>query len=95
MSNFRDKGGLYFIEQRIISAVRGLLTGNFNAYLLQLDFQIPVVEFGIFRGVNVIAPLITLASCEQTEKERIVKQDSKMPDNDELSAMWEDEFGGL
>ena len=65
-----------FIEQKIINAVKKLLSGYFNAYLLQLDFQIPVVEFGIFRGVNVIAPLISLASCEQTEKERIVKQDT-------------------
>jgi len=66
---------LYFIEQRIINAVKKLLSGYFNSYLLQLDFQIPVVEFGIFRGVDVIAPLIVLTSCEQTEKERIVKQD--------------------
>jgi len=67
---------IIFTEQKIINAIKKLLTGNFNAYLLQLDFQISVVEFGIFRGVNVIAPLITLASCEQTEKERIVKQDA-------------------
>jgi len=66
---------LYFIEQRIISAVRKLLSGKFNDYLRVLDFQIPFVEFGIFRGVNVIAPLISISSCEQTEKERIVKQD--------------------
>jgi len=65
-----------FIEQKIINAVKKLLTGYFNAYLLQFDFQIPIVEFGIFRGVNVIAPLIALSSCEQTEKERIVKQDT-------------------
>jgi len=65
-----------FIEQKINNAVKKLLTGFFNSYLLQLDFQIPVVEFGIFRGVNVIAPVIALSSCEQTEKERIVKQDT-------------------
>jgi len=67
---------IIFTEQKIINAVKKLLTGYFNAYLLQLDFQIPAVEFGIFRGVNVIAPLIALSSCEQTEKERIVKQDT-------------------
>jgi len=66
---------IVFIEQKIINAVKKLLSGYFNSYLLQLDFQIPVVEFGIFRGVDVIAPLIVLTSCEQTEKERIVKQD--------------------
>jgi len=66
---------IVFIEQRIINAVKKLLTGKFNDYLRVLDFQIPFVEFGIFRGVNVVAPLIAISSCEQTEKERIVKQD--------------------
>ena len=65
-----------FIEQKIINAVKKLLTGKFNDILREFDFQIPFVEFGIFRGVNVIAPLVSLASCEQTEKERIVKQDT-------------------
>ena len=65
-----------FIEQKIINAVKKLLTGKFNDYLREFDFQIPLVEFGIFRGVNVIAPVINLSSCEQTEKERIVKQDT-------------------
>jgi len=66
---------IVFIEQRIINAVKKLLSGKFNDYLRLLDFQIPFVEFGIFRGVNVVAPLISISSCEQTEKERIVKQD--------------------
>jgi len=65
-----------FIEQKIINAVKKLLTGKFNDCLREFDFQIPFVEFGIFRGVNVIAPVINLSSCEQTEKERIVKQDT-------------------
>jgi len=65
-----------FIEQKIINAVKNLLTGKVNEYLQQLDFQIPIIEFGIFRGINVIAPIIALSSCEQTEKERIIKQDS-------------------
>jgi len=66
---------LYFIEQQIIDAVRKLLTGKVNDVLRNLEFQIPIVEFEIFRGVNVVAPLISISSCEQTEKERIVKQD--------------------
>jgi len=65
-----------FIEQRIIMAIRELLTGKVNEYLREFDFQIPIVEFGIFRGVDVIAPVINLSSCEKTEKERIVKHDS-------------------
>jgi len=65
-----------FIEQKIINAVQKLLTGKFNDYLREFDFQIPLVEFGVFRGLNVVAPSIALSSCEQTEKERIIKQDS-------------------
>jgi len=65
-----------FTEQKITNAVKKLLTGKFNDCLREFDFQIPLVELGIFRGVNVIAPLIALSSCEQTEKERIVKQDT-------------------
>ena len=65
-----------FVEQKIINAVKKLLTGKFNDYLREFDFQIPFVEFSIFRGVNVIAPVISLSSCEQTEKERIIKQDT-------------------
>ena len=67
---------IVFIEQKIINAVKNLLTGKVNEYLWQLDFQIPLIEFGIFRGINVIAPIIALSSCEQIEKERIIKQDS-------------------
>ena len=67
-----------FIEQKIINAVKKLLSGKFNDILREFDFQIPFVEFGIFRGVNVIAPLVSLLSCEQTEKERIVKMDTYM-----------------
>jgi len=65
-----------FIEQKIINAVKNLLTGKVNNYLHEFDFQIPIIEIGIFRGINVIAPIIALSSCEQTEKERIIKQDS-------------------
>ena len=67
-----------FTEQKITNAVKKLLTGKFNDCLREFDFQIPSVEFGIFRGVNVIAPLVSLLSCEQTEKERIVKMDTYM-----------------
>jgi len=65
-----------FTEQKITNAVKKLLTGKFNDCLREFDFQIPLVELGIFRGVNVIAPVINLSSCEQTEKERIIKQDT-------------------
>ena len=65
-----------FIEHKIIGAVKRLLTGKVNDVLRSLEFQIPIIEFGIFRGDTVIAPLVSLSSCEQTEKERIIKQDT-------------------
>jgi len=58
-----------FVEQRIITAVRGLLTGRVNEILRDDEFDVPVIEFGDY-GVS---PAITLASCEKTEKERIVR----------------------
>ena len=70
-----DNRALY-TEEAIIGAVKRLLTGKVNDVLRNLEFQIPIIEFGIFRGVNVIAPLVFLSSCEQTEKERIIKQDT-------------------
>ena len=65
-----------YIEEAIIGAVKRLLTGKVNDVLRGLEFQIPIIEFGIFRGDTVIAPVISLSSCEQTEKERIIKQDT-------------------
>jgi len=65
-----------YIEEAIIGAVKRLLTGKVNDVLRNLEFQIPFIEFGIFRGDTVIAPLVSLSSCEQTEKERIIKQDT-------------------
>jgi hypothetical protein len=70
-----DNRALY-IEEAITGAVKKLLTGKVNDVLRGLEFQIPIIEFGIFRGDTVIAPLVSLSSCEQTEKERIIKQDT-------------------
>jgi len=70
-----DNRALY-IEEAITGAVKRLLTGKVNDVLKGLEFQIPIIEFGIFRGDTVIAPLVSLSSCEQTEKERIIKQDT-------------------
>jgi len=65
-----------FIEQKIIEAVKRLLTCRVNELLGKLNFKIPLIEFGIFRGDNVVAPSIQLTSCEQTEKERIIRLDT-------------------
>jgi len=74
MSN--DKSEIYFIEQRIISAVRGLLTGRVNELLRGYDFQIPVVEFSECGCGYGVTPKILLSSCERSEKERIINVDT-------------------
>jgi hypothetical protein len=65
-----------FIEQRIITAVRKLLTGRVNEILANWKFLIPVIEFGNIGGGYATAPVITLSSCERTEKERIIRLDA-------------------
>ena len=65
-----------FIEQQIILAVRELLRGKVNELLGEMEITIPLIEFGIYRGVSVVVPVISLSSCECSEKERIVRQDA-------------------
>ncbi|MDR0287342.1 MAG: hypothetical protein LBI03_06540 [Clostridiales bacterium] len=65
-----------YIEEAIFGAVKGLLTGRVNELLGGLQFTIPVIELGNYRGTDVIVPAITLASCERTEKERIILLDA-------------------
>ena len=65
-----------FIEQRIITAIRELLTGRVNDILGSWEFLVPVIEFGNFGGSFAVAPVVSLSGCEQTEKERIIKQDA-------------------
>jgi len=61
------------IEARILSAVRGLLTGRVNEILQGMENAVPVIEFGEYCGVDSIVPLIALSYCERNEKERIVR----------------------
>lgn len=65
-----------FIEQRIIGAVRGLLTGRVNEIVSESQYAVPVIEFGDYCGASVIVPVITLAACECSEKERIIRLDA-------------------
>jgi hypothetical protein len=64
-----------FIEQRIIGAVRKLLTGKVNDILEGSDIPIPIIEFGEQGFRYGIAPMITLVGSERSEKERIVRLD--------------------
>jgi len=68
-------GNKGFIEQRIIEAVKGLLTGRVNEILGKWEFLIPVIEFGNIGGNYAMAPVVTVSGCEQTEKERIIRLD--------------------
>jgi len=65
-----------FIEMRIIGAVKELLAGRVNELLRESEFTIPVIEFGGYCGSSVVTPEITLASCERTEKERVIRLDA-------------------
>ena len=65
-----------FVEIRIIEAVRKMLSGRVNELLDELQFDIPLIEFGGYEGGSAVLPEITLANCERTEKERIVRLDA-------------------
>ena len=79
-----------FIEQQIISAVRKLLTGRVNELLGKVQYAVPIVEIGNYGGGTVIVPVVSLASCERSEKERIINIDAysmavtfSLPENSE------------
>jgi len=63
----------FFIEQRILGAIRGLLTGEVNDILRATEIAMPTLEFCNSGSVNAIVPEITLLSCEMTLKERIIR----------------------
>jgi hypothetical protein len=65
-----------FIEQQIITGVRGLLTGRVNELLREFEFAIPAIEFGNYGGRSAVVPAIGLSGCERTEKERIIRLDA-------------------
>ncbi|MCL2129162.1 MAG: hypothetical protein FWH35_02280 [Treponema sp.] len=65
-----------FIEQQIITAVRKLLTGKVNELLGEMECPVPLIEFTDCRGKAVVSPDISFSSCEQSEKERIIRLDA-------------------
>ena len=64
------------IEPMIISAIRKLLTGRVNELLGEMEHSVPLIEFTEFTGGDVVVPVINLATCERTEKERIIRLDT-------------------
>jgi hypothetical protein len=65
-----------FVETRIITAIRKMLTGRVNELLGEMECPIPVIELGEYRGGLAVVPVIALATCERTEKERIIRLDA-------------------
>jgi hypothetical protein len=65
-----------FMEESIIGAVRGLLTGRVNEVLGEADCSVPPIEFSERQGGNyAIRPEIRLCEGKRTEKDRIVRLD--------------------
>ena len=64
-----------FIEQQIIEAVKRLLDGRVNEIFNDWELLIPVVEFSKFQNKFVVSPVVSLSTCERTEKERLIKID--------------------
>jgi hypothetical protein len=64
------------IELRILGAIRKLLTGKVNELLCDMQMTVPFIEFSDYKGGNVVVPVITLVSCERSEKERILRLDA-------------------
>jgi hypothetical protein len=69
-----DKG--LFIEEIIINSLKFLLAGRVNELLGEMEYPMPPVEFGAYRGGSVVSPVIALSACERSEKERIIRLDA-------------------
>jgi hypothetical protein len=71
-----------FIEEAILNSVKTLLTGRVNELLGEMEYPIPLIEFGqsgyagLSDGLYAVSPVITLSACERSEKERIVLMDA-------------------
>jgi hypothetical protein len=65
-----------YTEEAIISAVKRLLVGRVNKVLAEVEFYIPEIEFGNFQSGSVVVPVVSLSTCERTEKERVIRLDA-------------------
>ena len=65
-----------FIEEILINSLKSLLTGRVNELLRETEHPIPPVEFGNYRGGSAVVPVISLSTCERSEKELVIRQDA-------------------
>jgi hypothetical protein len=72
MSENRD----LFVEEAIIGAIKRLLVGRVNEVLGEAELPLPFIELGEYRGGGVVVPVVELATCERTEKERVIRVDA-------------------
>jgi hypothetical protein len=65
-----------FIEEILLNSVELLLSGRVNELVEEMEYSVPPIEFGSYRGGSAVVPVIALSSCERSEKERIVRLDA-------------------
>jgi hypothetical protein len=65
-----------FIEEILLNSVKKLLAARVNELLGEMEYLIPPIEFGNYRGGSAVVPAVTLSTCERTEKERIIRVDA-------------------
>ncbi|MDR2740622.1 MAG: hypothetical protein LBB98_00475 [Treponema sp.] len=65
-----------FIEEKLLNSVKTLLSGRVNELLGEVEYSIPPVEFGTYRGGSAVVPVIGLSTRERSEKERIIRLDA-------------------
>jgi hypothetical protein len=70
------KDNCLFMEEIIINSLKSLLTGRVNELLGEMEYPIPSIECGVYRGSPVVSPAIALSACERSEKERILRLDA-------------------
>jgi hypothetical protein len=65
-----------YIEETLLHAVKKLLSGPVNELLEEAEYPIPLIECSPLYGGGAMTPVIRLAACERTEKERLIRLDA-------------------
>jgi hypothetical protein len=65
-----------YIEEILLNSLKKLLSGWVNELLGETEYPIPPVELGSYHSGSAVIPVITLSTCERSEKERIIRLDA-------------------